>query len=170
MWPVMAHHLSAEQLNINSLFTAAASTPPHSCTPAWLATSFAGSLPPPLSTQSALAVRSGLPPPASHVLYGFISRSFCCCRRRGLQSVGEEMTGNHCLSTPNLKVIVGHMTVERFGPNFVPMYYGQCRAETLGRTRTLGVTMRTTGGNQNTYRRGSLALTLHASGIRLVFV
>ncbi|KAJ7882748.1 hypothetical protein B0H14DRAFT_3753181 [Mycena olivaceomarginata] len=66
MWPVMAHHLSAEQLNINSLFTAAASTPPHSCAPAWLATSFAGSLPPPLSTQSALAVRSGLPPPASH--------------------------------------------------------------------------------------------------------
>ncbi|KAJ7850922.1 hypothetical protein B0H14DRAFT_3451699 [Mycena olivaceomarginata] len=62
----MAHHLSAEQLNINSLFTAAASTPPHSCSPAWLATSFAGSLPPPLSTQSALAVRSGLPPPASH--------------------------------------------------------------------------------------------------------
>ncbi|KAJ7835831.1 hypothetical protein B0H14DRAFT_3706251 [Mycena olivaceomarginata] len=61
----MAHHLSAEQLNINSLFTAA-STPPHSCAPAWLATSFAGSLPPPLSTQSALAVRSGLPPPASH--------------------------------------------------------------------------------------------------------
>ncbi|KAJ7845725.1 hypothetical protein B0H14DRAFT_3138998 [Mycena olivaceomarginata] len=66
MWPVMAHHLSAEQLNINSLFTAAASTPLHSCAPAWLATSFAGSLPPPLSTQSALAVRSGLPLPASH--------------------------------------------------------------------------------------------------------
>ncbi|KAJ7697328.1 hypothetical protein B0H14DRAFT_2649863 [Mycena olivaceomarginata] len=70
MWLVMAHHLSTEQLNVNSMFTAAASTaastPSHSCAPAWLTTSFAGSLPPPLSTQSALAVRSGLPPPASH--------------------------------------------------------------------------------------------------------
>ncbi|KAJ7885331.1 hypothetical protein B0H14DRAFT_2699464, partial [Mycena olivaceomarginata] len=35
-----------------SLFTAAASTLSHSCAPAWLATSFAGSLPPPLSTQN----------------------------------------------------------------------------------------------------------------------
>ncbi|KAJ7750177.1 hypothetical protein B0H14DRAFT_3896967 [Mycena olivaceomarginata] len=43
----MAHHLSTEQLNVNSMFTAAASTPSHSCAPAWLATSFAGSLPPP---------------------------------------------------------------------------------------------------------------------------